>query len=364
MPFPSSSRPNASTSHTRSTMDAQQIPIEIFQQILENVPRNTLASAARANTSFNEVSEKLLYRQLELTSAEQAKQCFRSIETKPSAAQSVREVIIMIPGSRGIVATFGPYLAKSLQSLTQITALHLAIEGPYLPALNGCTFPRLKTFSSIADLSPNPIPLSEFLARHPTITSLCLGGDALPVGPNSSVTLPFTLPSNALPALASYMGSRRLAPALVSGRPVQRVTLAWHSPNVELEVECIIPRLSLTSTPILSFSVATPGWSSVLLRALATYLPRLQSLRMHNISSDFHNEAEIYTTLSNVLSSFPDLSRLELPCHRNIRTILPAAEEMVAAKRWGSQAPRLQTISFPSSRAWRRVDKGNWEPLR
>lgn len=87
------------------------------------------------------------------------------------------------------------------------------------------------------------------------------------------------------------MGSRRLAPALVPGRPVQRVTLAWHSPNVELEVECIIPPLAMTSTPILSFSVATPGWSSVLLRALAAYLPKLQLLRMHNISADFHNEA-------------------------------------------------------------------------
>ena len=96
MSFPSSSRPSSSTNHSRSTLDAQQIPVEIFQQILENVPRNTLTNAARANTSFKEVSEKLLYRQVELTSAEQANQCFQSIEKKPSAAQSVREVIIMI----------------------------------------------------------------------------------------------------------------------------------------------------------------------------------------------------------------------------------------------------------------------------
>ena len=185
----------------------------------------------------------------------------------------------------------GPVLSNVLRLLSQLTALHLAIEGPYLPALNGCTFPRLATFSSIADLHPNPTPLVEFLSRHPSITSLCLGGDVFPNEADLRRTPRLNLPSTALPSLASYMGSRRLAPALVTGRPVRRITLAWHSPNVELEVRCIIPPLSQTSAPVLSFSVATPGWSSVLVRALAIYLSALQSLRLHNISADYHNEA-------------------------------------------------------------------------
>ncbi|KAL5487522.1 hypothetical protein ACEPAI_5630 [Sanghuangporus weigelae] len=361
-PSSSSSNHHHSSGHARTSSDAQNFPVEIFHHILEHVPRTTLTAAARANTAFNEVSERLIYRHLELATIPQALQCFESLQKKPQAAQSVREFVIMIRESRNVVARLGPILSTVLQSLSQLTALHLAVEGPYLPALNGCTFPRLTIFSSIADLSPNPAPLAEFLVRHPSITSLCLGGDTPSNNPDLRNASPISLPPTALPALSSYMGSRRLAPALVPGRPVRRITLAWHSPNVDFEVGCIVPSLGRTSAPVLSFSVATPGWSSVLVRAVAACLPALQSLRLHNISSDFHNESELFTTITNVLRSFPDLARLELPCHRNVRSILDTEAEYRTAKQWAGLAPRLQTIIFPSSRTWQRNDKGVWEP--
>lgn len=87
------------------------------------------------------------------------------------------------------------------------------------------------------------------------------------------------------------MGSRRLAPTIIPGRPVERITLAWHAPNVELEVGCIIPFIANSTVPVRHFSSATPGWSSALIRAVAAFLPNLHSLKLHNISSDFHNEA-------------------------------------------------------------------------
>lgn len=188
-------------------------------------------------------------------------------------------------GTRNCAADFGPRLSAALKALPQLTELHLAVEGPYLPALEGCTFPRLTTFSSIADIYPHPVYLANFFARHPSITSICLGGDS--AAPNQRS---LQLPEGSLPNLLSYMGSRRLVPAVIPGRPVRRVTLAWHAPNVELEVECVIPELAKSSAPIQNFSVATPGWSSALLRALATYLPGLHSLRLHNVSADYHNE--------------------------------------------------------------------------
>ncbi|THH06623.1 hypothetical protein EW145_g3954 [Phellinidium pouzarii] len=255
-------------------------------------------------------------------------------------------------------AEFGPRLSSALRSLTLLTEFHLAIEGSYLSVLNGCTFPLLTTFSSIADLSPDWTPLSDFLARHPSITSLCLGGDS--PGQNSPAGIPFDLPPRSLPALTSYMGSRRLVSALIPSRPVRRVTLAWHAPNVEVEVACVIPPLALSSSLMQNFSVATPGWSSVLVRALAAYLPTLLSLRLYNTSSDYHNEVEIFKTLTDVLPVFTELTRLEIPCHRSIRSILAADAELHAAKAWASRAPRLQTVVFPSSRAWCRTDKSGW----
>ncbi|KAI5121188.1 hypothetical protein M0805_005989 [Coniferiporia weirii] len=359
----SSSSSRASPSgHNRTSSELQNIPVEIFYHILENVPRNSLTSVARANTSFNEVSEKLIYRHLELTTIPQALQCFQSLQKKPPAAQSVREFVVMINGAKNHVADLGPRLSFALRSLPQLTELHLAIEGPYLPALNGCTFPRLTTFSSIADLNPDWTPLADFLSRHPSITSLCLGGDA--PGPNPCTVPKFELPPGSLPALTSYMGSRRLVSGLIPTRPVKRVTLAWHAPNVELEVSCVVPPLALSSVPIQSFSVATPGWSSDLARALAVYLPAVQSLRLHNVSADYHNEADIFTTLVDVLPSFTQLTRLELPCHRSVRSILVPDTEARAAKLWATRALRLQTVVFPSARTWRRTEKGVWVQMQ
>ncbi|EJD01709.1 uncharacterized protein FOMMEDRAFT_22071 [Fomitiporia mediterranea MF3/22] len=361
-PQASSSRQTHST-HARSSSDVPSLPMEIFHQIFENVPRTTLTSVARTNTSFNEVSEKLIYRHLELTTISQAIQCFQTLQKKPQAAKSVREFVIMIRDTRSCVQNLGPLLSTVLRSMTQLTSLHVAIEGPYLPALNGCTFPRLTTFSSIADLSPNPTPLVEFFIRHPTITSVCLGGETPSNDPSLRNAPPFSLPPSALPSLTSYMGSRRLASIFVPGRPVKRITLAWHSQNVELEVRCIVPPLGQASVPVASFSVATPGWSPMLIRALAMCLPSLQSLRLHNVSADYYNEAELFAALTSVLHLFSDLTRLELPCHRNIRSVLDADTEARTAKQWSDLTPRLQAVVFPSSRAWHRTEKGAWEPV-
>ncbi len=125
--------------------------------------------------------------------------------------------------------------------------------------------------------------MANFLHRHPTITHFCIGGEV----PGQE----FTLPPGTLPALQTFMGSRRLVSAFVPRRPVSRATLAWHSPNVEVEVDCVIPFLSKSSVPLTSFSCATPGWSSVLVRSIADYLPELKSIRLLNVSADYHNEA-------------------------------------------------------------------------
>ena len=79
-----------------SPFESNSIPVEIFERILENVPQDSLPSVARASASFNELSEKLMYRHLELTTVYQACQCFETIGKKSGAAESVRELVIMI----------------------------------------------------------------------------------------------------------------------------------------------------------------------------------------------------------------------------------------------------------------------------
>ena len=189
---------------------------------------------------------------------------------------------VFASGARNSVLELGPLLNATLRTLTNLTSLHLAIEGPFVNILDGCYFPNLSTFSSIVDLCPNWAPMSTFLQRHPTITHICMGGEA----PGQT----FTLPQSALPALKTFMGSRRLAPVIVPGRPVEKITLAWHAQNVELEVSCIIPSLARSSVPVRYFACATPGWSSALIRAISMFLPSLHSLKLQNISTEVSNE--------------------------------------------------------------------------
>ena len=80
----------------RSTADNQVVPVEIFYHICENLPQDSLATVARTNTSLAQVSERYIYRQLHLSTIPQALQCFQTLMAKASAAQSVREFIIMI----------------------------------------------------------------------------------------------------------------------------------------------------------------------------------------------------------------------------------------------------------------------------
>lgn len=81
---------------SRSSTNAPVVPVEIFYHICENLPQNSLASVARANTSLAQVSERYMYRRLQLTTIPQALQCFQTLSAKASAAQSVREFIVMI----------------------------------------------------------------------------------------------------------------------------------------------------------------------------------------------------------------------------------------------------------------------------
>ena len=76
--------------------DSAQVPIDLFYHICENLPKDALANVAVANSSFQNVSEKLIYRRLRLTSVPQALQCCQTIVKKQSAAQAVREFVVMI----------------------------------------------------------------------------------------------------------------------------------------------------------------------------------------------------------------------------------------------------------------------------
>ena len=106
---------HASRDSKSSIVDAPVIPIELFYEIFENLPRSSLASVARANTSFNDLSEKVMYRRLELTSYHQATQCFRTLQKKPSTVQYVRELVVMIQYVAMVVRTSSSILTNLLE---------------------------------------------------------------------------------------------------------------------------------------------------------------------------------------------------------------------------------------------------------
>jgi len=356
--------------------EGSAVPIELFYHICENLPKDTLANVAQASSTFQDVSEKLMYRRLHLSSTDQALRCCQAVVKKPSAAQAVQELIIMIDVGRAFVPPLAAALASTFDVTNNLTALHLAIEGPYAHVLANCYFPKLGAFSSVVEIVPMTTTwdiMADFLRRHTSITHLCMGGEVIPPPPPETLNQQgnshiggrsFAISPAALPILNTFMGSRRLASLFVPYRPVERVTLAWHTLNVEAEVDRVVPALSMSSKTVKYLNCATLGWSPALICALAVNLPHLRSLRLYNLSTELHNESDLFTAVSEFLPRFPDLVRLELPCGGRIRSILAADAEQGATRRWHKSCPGLAYLQFPSGRVYQRRPNGPWAPLK
>ena len=95
-PASSSSASSMARDTKPSAETSSNIPVEIFYHILENLPHDSLPSVARTSTSFNDISEKFIYRRLDLTSVPQTVRCCQTLIKKPTAAQTVRECIVAI----------------------------------------------------------------------------------------------------------------------------------------------------------------------------------------------------------------------------------------------------------------------------
>lgn len=75
------------------------VPVEIIYHIFENLAPSSLASAAQANSSLQVLSEKFIYKDLQLTSVPQAIQCCQTLLAKPSIAQAVRHFTLLLDRS-------------------------------------------------------------------------------------------------------------------------------------------------------------------------------------------------------------------------------------------------------------------------
>lgn len=91
-----SSNPSMTRTHARTSSDAPAMPLELFYQVFENLSPGALTSVARTSSALNGLTERVLYRRLELYSSAQAIQCFQTLVKKPSAWVSVQECVIVI----------------------------------------------------------------------------------------------------------------------------------------------------------------------------------------------------------------------------------------------------------------------------
>lgn len=73
---------------------------------------------------------------------------------------------------------------------------------------------------------------------------------------------------------------------------------------------------------------------------------------------------ELCATLTDTLSSFTELVRLEIPCRPGAKSILTPDTELATLTRWQHGCARLNTVAFPSARVWQRKSNGAWAPAR
>nr|VWO95390.1 DnaJ like subfamily C member 3 [Ganoderma boninense] len=162
------------------------LPTELWIQILESSPRDTLAHVALVNHSLSEVAERILYRTVVLKwNTPEARIFFESIATCPRRGTLVLDIsILRIDGTDTRLPAILPTLLMALPNLHAVT-LRSSVPIPVCFESIGILDIRLTHLRSFAaNLKVDPSPSSTaaffaFLAAHPSLDTLDVRGNTL-----------------------------------------------------------------------------------------------------------------------------------------------------------------------------------------
>jgi hypothetical protein len=254
-------------------MSLPLLPIELFDTICTYLGSSDLAALSRTCSLFYPTVQRILYRNLTLSSPNRNLSVVVTLAKKPCLARFVRTLSVTVDASVPVLRPFYRALAKALTSTSELTSLHLSLDlnaktsWILTPSTHPVTYSRLNSFTSSF---PFDSLVAGFLERTPALERLEL--DTTPI--SRTAPLPH-LSHSAIPRLVHLMGSCQAVKVIVPGRPLESIHI--HDGDLsEDEVAC----LAQSTGHIAVLGAITSALLVPFLQSLARHFPYLAYLRL------------------------------------------------------------------------------------
>ncbi|KAJ7224761.1 hypothetical protein C8J57DRAFT_1390732 [Mycena rebaudengoi] len=327
-------------------------PVEILSEIVERTSFTDQISLSVASRLLSAIALRFLYRTIRLTSLVHTVRCCTTLAQNSLLALAVRTIRIQTPRPAHaftVLSSFFRLLNSALLKTTNITSLAIDVVDLNASILRGCILPKLEQFECLSFCQPH----FAFLASHPTIKTLYLWPEHFDQEFSGSLNLP---------ALSNFTGPSALVPALLSGAPVQAVSLRW--PRWERsQAESVIPQLARSTFPqgVSVFQNLFYGWPSLsALTLMAHSLAHVLSLSL--ISADLPDPGslsynELVEGFSDHLPQFRCLLSVTIDYGSPGRPAPPVDYDLELARMqdWGRLSPTLVSCTLISRVRWDRI---------
>lgn len=263
------------------------LPVETLDVIVASLLRNDLFAVIRANSLFQRIAARVLYRSVTELEPTRAVLLVKTLAHNDLYPPFVRHIELDWDDNY-LTANFLRLLNRALRRLKHLLQLTLEFStndaaGNIAWVLDGCTF-SLRSFTTSLCCEPT---LTRFLETQSDITDLCLRGI------NTIETAP--LASDALPHLSHFrtvLTSPKVVAEFVRGRPVESVSTSLYPGDVGSSLEALLlSSKRVKKLTVLSFEATQPD---LLFKDIAMRLPWLEALHVVVLLSDGYTHVNVF----------------------------------------------------------------------
>lgn len=253
-------------------MAISHFPVELLDIVCKHLSTSDLAAISSTSSLFYPIAQRILHRNLELSSSNHNLSVIVTLSKKPPVAHFVRTLSVTVGSGLPAFRPFYRALADALSAMSELNSLHLSLGDAnaswvLASGTRHTTYPGLRTFTSSF---PFDAHVTHFLERSPALERLEL--DTAPV--SGTAPLPH-LSHTAIPRLVHFIGSCQAAKVIVPGRPLESIHL--HDGDLtEDQVAC----LAQSTGHIAVLGAITSALLVPFLQSLARHLPYLAYLRL------------------------------------------------------------------------------------
>ncbi|KIJ57227.1 hypothetical protein M422DRAFT_238822 [Sphaerobolus stellatus SS14] len=334
-----------------SSLPLRSLSTELVNLILGECPQFALVNVCLANKRLCSVAQRLMFRKMDFRGTRNGVRICRTLLASSHLALHVRDLYIKLDPGQYKFWSFWTLLAEVLLKMQNIAALHFGPSSLSDVILSRCTFPRLKSFTSINCTSNE---LASFLERHPYLEQVYLGAE---INCDEDEDDSFKLADSCLPVIRSFIGSRSMAAKIVPGRPISELTVV----TLSTEDTAVVESLAKGSIPLQHFSCTSYYRDNrySILESIANHLPQLETLRVNNNNIRAGPlDQPFLITLDMILPRFKQLRALHVPAIFNairagqVYDLDSKQADATVVKEWHKLCPTLEFVTLPSCVEW------------